>query len=34
MAGPKITDHEINIVKDTIRNGWYKNSYDYVEKNL
>ena len=32
MAGPWITDHEINIVEDAMRNGWYENSYDYVEK--
>jgi len=32
MAGPWITDHEINIVGDAMRNGWYENSYDYVEK--
>ena len=32
MAGPWITNHEINIVEDAMRNGWYENSYDYVEK--
>ena len=32
MAGPWITDHEIKIVKDTMRNGWYENSYDCVKK--
>ena len=31
-AGPWITDHEIKIVEDAMRNGWYENSYDYVEK--
>jgi len=30
MAGPWITDHEINVVNDCMRNGWY--NYDYVEK--
>ena len=34
MAEPWITDHEIKIVKDAIRNCWYENSYDYVEKIL
>ncbi len=32
MAGPWITDHEISIVEDAMRNGWYENKYDYVEK--
>ncbi|MEK9628828.1 MAG: DegT/DnrJ/EryC1/StrS family aminotransferase [Nitrospinota bacterium] len=32
MAGPWITDHEIKVVEDAMRNGWYENSYDYVEK--
>jgi perosamine synthetase len=32
MAGPWITDHEIKTVEDAMRNGWYENSYDYVEK--
>jgi perosamine synthetase len=31
-AGPWITDHEISTVEDAMRNGWYENSYDYVEK--
>ena len=31
-AGPWITDHEIKTVEDAMRNGWYENSYDYVEK--
>jgi perosamine synthetase len=30
MAGPWITDHEIRVVEDCMRNGWY--NYDYVEK--
>ena len=30
MAGPWITDHEINVVNDCMQNGWY--NYDYVEK--
>ena len=29
MAGPWITEHEINVVNDCMRNGWY--NYDYVE---
>lgn len=29
MAGPWITDHEIKVVDDCMRNGWY--NYDYVE---
>ena len=29
MAGPWITDHEIKVVADCMRNGWY--SYHYVE---
>jgi len=32
MAGPWITEHEIKTVEDAMRNGWYENSYDYVEK--
>jgi perosamine synthetase len=30
MAGPWITEHEIKVVEDCMRNGWY--NYDYVEK--
>lgn len=30
MAGPSITEHEIKVVEDCMRNGWY--NYDYVEK--
>jgi perosamine synthetase len=29
MAGPWVTEHEISVVEDCMRNGWY--SYDYVE---
>jgi len=29
MAGPWVTEHEIRIVEDCMRNGWY--NYDYVE---
>jgi perosamine synthetase len=29
MAGPSITDHEIKVVEDCMRNGWY--NYNYVE---
>ena len=31
MAGPWITEHEIRIVEDAMRNGWYENAYHYVE---
>jgi perosamine synthetase len=31
-TGPSITKHEIDIVEDAMRNGWYENKYDYVEK--
>ncbi len=31
MAGPWITEHEIKIVEDAMRNGWYENAYYYVE---
>ena len=31
-AGPSITEHEIDIVHDAMRNGWYENKFDYVEK--
>ena len=30
MAGPWITEHEMKVVEDCMRHGWY--SYDYVEK--
>ena len=29
MAGPWITEHEIKVVEDCMRNGWY--DYEYVE---
>lgn len=32
MAGPWITELEIKTVEDAMRNGWYENSYGYVEK--
>lgn len=32
MAGPWITEHEIKVVEDAMRNGWYENAYYYVEK--
>src|SRR5262245_18232679 len=31
MAGPWITEHEVRIVEDAMRNGWYENAYHYVE---
>jgi perosamine synthetase len=31
MAGPWITDYEVAIVEDAMRNGWYENPYHYVE---
>lgn len=31
MAGPWITDFEVKIVEDAMRNGWYENAYYYVE---
>jgi len=31
MAGPWITEHEIEIVNDAMRNGWYEKPYWYVE---
>lgn len=31
MAGPSITEHEVSIVEDAMRNGWYENPYYYVE---
>ncbi len=30
MSGPWITEHEIRVVEDCMRNGWY--NYDYVER--
>ena len=32
MAGPWITEHEVSVVEDAMRNGWYENAYDYCEK--
>jgi perosamine synthetase len=32
MAGPWITEHEIGVVEDAMRNGWYEHAYDYCEK--
>ena len=32
MAGPWITEHEIALVEDAMRNGWYEKAYDYCEK--
>ncbi len=32
MAGPWITEHEISVVEDAMRNGWYEHAYDYCEK--
>jgi perosamine synthetase len=32
MAGPWITEHEVNTVLDAMRNGWYENAYHYVEE--
>ncbi len=31
MAGPSITEHEIEVVNDAMRNGWYEKPYWYVE---
>src|SRR2546427_8957090 len=31
MAGPWITEHEIKIVEDAMRHGWYENAYYYCE---
>jgi perosamine synthetase len=31
MAGPSITEHEVKVVEDAMRNGWYENPYYYVE---
>lgn len=31
MAGPWITDHEVKVVEDAMRNGWYDQAYRYVE---
>jgi perosamine synthetase len=31
VAGPWITEHEIKVVEDAMRNGWYEHAYDYCE---
>jgi len=31
MAGPSITDLEVQTVLDAVKNGWYEHPYDYVE---
>lgn len=31
FAGPWITEHEISVVTDMLRNGWYDHPYDYCE---
>lgn len=31
MAGPWITEHEVQMVEDAMRNGWYENAYHYCE---
>jgi len=32
MIGPWITDHEINVVNDAMKNGWYGDVFGYCEK--
>lgn len=32
FAGPWITEHEIKVVEDMMRNGWYEHPFDYCEK--
>ena len=32
FAGPWITEHEIRVVDEMMRNGWYENPYAYCEK--
>jgi len=32
MIGPWITEHEISVVEDVMRNGWYGDVYGYCEK--
>lgn len=32
FAGPWITEHEIRVVEDAMRNGWYEHAYEYCEK--
>ena len=31
-AGPWMTEHEVSVVLDVMRNGWYERAYEYVEK--
>ncbi|MHC4560182.1 MAG: DegT/DnrJ/EryC1/StrS family aminotransferase, partial [Planctomycetota bacterium] len=31
LAGPWITEHEVRVVEDAMRNGWYEHAYDYCE---
>jgi len=31
-AGPSITEHEINVVMDALKNGWYDKAYYYCEQ--
>jgi dTDP-4-amino-4,6-dideoxygalactose transaminase len=31
MAGPWITEHEMRVVEDAMRNGWYEQAYKYCE---
>ena len=32
MSGPDITQHEIDVVMDAMKNGWHEKPYEYVEK--
>lgn len=32
FAGPWITEHEIKVVENMMRTGWYEHAYDYCEK--
>jgi len=32
FAGPWVTEHEVKVVTDMLRNGWYEQPYDYCEK--
>ena len=31
FAGPWITDYEVKVVTDMLRNGWYEKPYEYCE---
>lgn len=31
-AGPWMTEHEVSVITDVMRNGWYERAYEYVEK--